>query len=79
MFVLQTEDLYLDERVEAAADSPVEPQRGNEKNKQPLPVPQQSEISLIPPTIATLAKQRRAPTFKHTSKQTTDSIVYTYI
>lgn len=43
--MLQSEDLHLlAERVEAAADSLVEPQRGNEENKQPLPVPQGSEI-----------------------------------
>lgn len=47
----------LDERVEVAADLLVEPQRGNEKNKQPLPVPQQTEISLIPPTITTSVRE----------------------
>lgn len=57
--------------MEVAADSLVEPQKGNEKNKQPLPVPQQSEISLIPPTITTLAKARRSPI--------PESIFYTYI
>lgn len=59
-----------DERVEAEVDSLVEPQRGNEKNKQPLPVPQRSESSLIPPPIATLAKGRRAPASKHTYRHT---------
>lgn len=43
----------LAERVEAAADSLVEPQRGNEENKQPLPVPQGSE----PTTITTLVRE----------------------
>lgn len=49
----------LAERVEAAADSLVEPQRGNEENKQPLPVPQGSEISPTPPTttITTLVRE----------------------
>lgn len=41
--------------MEAAADSLVEPQRGNEENKQPLPVPQGSEIS--PPIITTLVSE----------------------
>lgn len=41
------------------ASSLVEPQRGNEKNKQPLPVPLWPEISntLIPPTITTSARK----------------------
>lgn len=41
------------------ADSLVEPQRGNEKNKQPLPVPLWPEISntLIPPTITTSVRK----------------------
>lgn len=33
----------------------MEPQRGNEENKQPLPVPQESEIP--PPTITTLVRE----------------------
>lgn len=45
----------LAERVEAAADSLVEPQRGNEENKQPLPVPQGSEPP--PTTITTLVRE----------------------
>lgn len=41
------------------ASSLVEPQRGNEKNKQSLPVPLWPEISntLIPPTITTSARE----------------------
>lgn len=41
------------------ASSLVEPQRGNEKNKQPLPVPLWPEISntLIPPTITTSVRK----------------------
>lgn len=37
----------------------MEPQRGNEKNKQPLPVPLWAEISntLTPPTITTSARK----------------------
>lgn len=50
--MLQSEDLYL--LAERVADSLVEPQRGNEENKQPLPVPQGFEI---PPTITTLVRE----------------------
>lgn len=41
------------------AGSLVEPQRGNEKNKQPLPVPLLPEISNtpIPPTITTSVRK----------------------
>jgi len=41
------------------AGSQVEPQRGNEKNKQPLPVPLWPEISntQTTPTITTLVRQ----------------------
>lgn len=41
------------------AGSLVEPQRGNEKNKQSLPVPLWPEISntLIPPTITTSVRK----------------------
>lgn len=46
------------ERVEEAG-SLVEPQRGNEKNKQPLPVPLWPETlyTLIPPTITTSVRK----------------------
>lgn len=45
------------------ADSLVEPQRGNEKNKQPLPVPLWLELSntLIPPNITLAEKSYKHP------------------
>lgn len=48
------------------AGSLVEPQRGNEKNKQSLPVPLWPEISntLIPPTVTTSAREEEE---QHTS------------